>query len=301
MKKILTTIVAVLIFSMCCLNSVFSVPLNLGIPAMRSGLTKLEQWMPIANYLEKKCGFEIECVIVKNHENLLQGMLDKYYDAGFLNALWEKRSIESGDLRTAARAEAGGKDYFTTSIIVNKNSVMRDLSDLGGEYLAVTVPYESLGGFYIPLILLFQGGLNPENVFTEIIHSETYESILKGVAFGVVDAGAVTSSVLELKEMEQYSRDIRIVAESGRIPQWAMVVQNSVKQDKIESFISELTSMHTDEEGQSLLKKAGFSSFSRIRSADQKISPFFCSEKNGESLISNEYMGMIKQIDANKE
>lgn len=316
------TIAAVCILSLYSLNYTYSVPLNLGIPAMRSGLLKLEQWTPVMSYLERKCGFEIEWVILKDHETLYNGLLNKYFDIGFMNALWEQRSNQESVLRSAARAEVGGKNYFKTFIIVNKDSVMRSLSDLGGEYLAVTVPYESFGGFYIPLVLLLEGGVNPDEAFREIIHSETYSSILKGVAFGVVDAGAVASSVLETSEMEQYSEEVRIIAQSKKIPQWAMVVQKSIKEDKIESFIKELTSMHEDEEGRQLLEKAGYSSFSII--SDQNFSsrpskeeashyPDGSSEKgssekglgeNGSGVnagcIPEDYLEIIEQINANK-
>jgi len=238
-----------------------AVPLQLAVPAMQSGLSKLEQWTPIVEYLEEECSFEIDLLIVKDHKKLIEGLRDRFYDIGFMNALWEHRLISEGDFISGARLSVGGDTHFTSHIVVNKDSVFRKMNELTGEYLALTVPQESLGGYYIPLLLCMNAGIEASEVFRQVVFSETYMSILKGVAFGVVEAGAVTSDVLESPEMEEYRSEVRSVGISKPIPQWALVAYRDHKTERVNRFISEIVGMNSEPAGLEILEEVGFTGF----------------------------------------
>lgn len=273
-----------MIFGFMITGFLAAVPLNLAVPSMQEGLSKIEQWTPIVEYLEGECGFEIELLIVKDHEVLSRGLRDRFYDVGFVNALWEQRLTTGGQFLTRARVSIGGGEQFTTHIIVNKDSVIRKVSELGGEFLALTVQGESLGGYYIPLILCREAGVDLTEVFRQIVYSETFESILKGVAFGVVDAGAVTSDILYSAEMKDYRAEVRSVAISKPLPQWALVARDDNKTQQMDRFISELVGMSGEPGGRAVLVSAGFDGFTP--------------REGGVTGIPAEYLDMIGEIDA---
>ncbi len=242
-----------------------AVALQLAIPAMHSGIERLQQWTPIVRHIEETTGLEIDLIMVKDHRALAQGMKDKFYDVGFVNALWESQmTAGSTGIDSRARVLVHGSDTFATVIIVNTDSVIRSLHELRGRYLALTVEGESLGGYYVPLCMLTQAGIDPYERFDQIIYSGTFDSILKGVVYGAVDAGAITTSTLLDAEMDAYREQIRILAVSSALPQWALIAQNGVKEVMIDRFIEAVIGMGTQEEGMDVLERAGFTRFSEI-------------------------------------
>lgn len=285
MKNNLRITVLIICFAFLYLNTLSAFSLQFAVPAMQSGLTKLRQWTPLVRYVEEQCGFDIELVIVKDHHKLAEGLVDKFYDVGFVNALWEEKLKQNSDMHSCARVEVNQKQVFQTSLIVNKDSVIRNMTDMHGKYLALIVPYESLGGFYIPLVLFQKQKIDPTEVFKQIVYSETYDSILKGVAFGVVDVGAIASTVLQDPKLGQFSKEIRVIETSDSLPQWALVGRNDLKSEMIDLFIKSLVEMKNSEEGRELLKAAGFSGF--VYSSESTV------------RISHTYLLHIEQIDAN--
>jgi ABC-type phosphate/phosphonate transport system substrate-binding protein len=269
---------------LCIPKAVTAVPLQFAIPAMQAGLSRLEQWTPIVEYLEGECSFEIDLLIVKNHRELIEGLENRFFDIGFMNALWEHRLTSEGNFLTRARLAVGGESHYFTHIVVNKDSVIRRMGELGGDYLALTVPYDSLGGFYIPLLMCLQAGIEAPEAFRQVVFSETYTSILKGVAFGVVDAGAVTSDVLSAPEMKEYRSEVRSVGVSKPLPQWALVARVDHKTMTVDRFISELIEMSSEPEGRQILEAAGFTAFVPAEEAFESI-PL-------------EYLDLIEEIDA---
>ncbi len=179
---------------------------------MQRGIEQLQHWRPIITYLEGKCGFEVNLNIVKDHFELYIGLHNKYYDIGFMNAYWVEYAERTADLSMAARAIVDGKESVITAIIVHKDSVVRSIEDLRGKYLAMTIPDESLGGYVIPFCMLDRARLKLDLLFDQIVYSGNYLSILKGVSFGAVDAGAVSEHVLSSEDNLQYSRQVRIIA-----------------------------------------------------------------------------------------
>jgi phosphate/phosphite/phosphonate ABC transporter binding protein len=280
---------AVLLLSLCSLTAV---PLNFAVPAMHSGLEMLQVWKPIADYLEQECQFDITLHIVKDYEALQTGMLAKNYDIGYVNALYENRIITAGkgSIDTRARSEINGKNTFTTALIVNKDSVTRTMQEMQGRYLALTIAHESLGGYYIPLCLFNRAGIDPSQVFSQIIFSGTYDSILKGVAFGVLDAGAVMTAVLEDDQYREISSQVRIIEESQAVPQWAMIAQTGLRESMIDTCIYSITRMGETEEGARLLHDAGITSFTQDhgKQFSQQSSPPFPAG----------YLACIGEIDA---
>lgn len=84
------------------------------------------------------------------------------------------------------------------------------------------------------------------------------------MVYGAVDAGAITTSTLLDAEMDAYREQIRILAVSSALPQWALIAQNGVKEVMIDRFIEAVIGMGTQEEGMDVLERAGFTRFSEI-------------------------------------
>ena len=104
-------------------------------------------------------------------------------------------------------------------------------------------------------------GLDPSGDFKEIVFSETYLSILKGVSYGKLDAGFVTSTILMEEKNKPYMKDTRIILRSEPLPQWSLVVRRDYRQEPISAIKSGLLTLKDTAAGREMLTRAGFSAF----------------------------------------
>ena len=262
MPNSLRVLVAVLLILLCTASFLpAAVPVEFAVPAMQSGLEQLQRWMPFVEYLEERTGFPIELTVESSHEKVLSGLRDNFYDIGFMNAYYEAKAVEEDEIASVFRFHTSRGQTYRTCFIVSDDSIIRHPHELSGDYLALTVSKESLAGYYIPLIELERHGIDVEQVFRQIIFSETQESVLKGVAYGLIDAGAVTDDLLEDSRYRYLASQVRTVIISDPIPQWAAVMQTGMKQEMLSVIIEQMSSMHDDPEGLDILEKAGLLRF----------------------------------------
>lgn len=238
-----------------------AIPLEFAVPAMQAGICQLERWEPLVEYLEAYSGSTIHLNIVKDHRSLYEGLAGRYYDIGFMNAYWTERAGSMTELTLAARSVIEEEDSLITAIIVHRDSIIREISQLGGEYLALTIPKESLCGYFVPLQLFARQNIEPSKRFDQIVYAGNYQSILKGVAFGVIDAGAVTLHTLDSPDNSAYRQQVRIIARSERIPSWSVVTQTDKRTSEIDTLIRGLLDLSESTEGRELLERTGFSGF----------------------------------------
>ncbi len=253
-----------------------AVPLNLAVPSMQSGIEMLTDWTLITRYLEQAGAIEVELHLVKDHKAVMEGMLGRFYDVAFVNTLFEERLVEAGggSIETRARAAAGGETEMRTLLIVHTDSLIRGYEDLRSGtlaqegILALTLPEESFGGWTVPLQMFEEAGVDVKGSFSRVISSGSYLSILKGVSYGVIDVGVVSSPVLYSPEHSRYAQQIRVIAVSEPYPQWALVAQKELRQRAVDDFFQTLSAMSGSEEGARILASCGYSAFVPASGAD---------------------------------
>jgi ABC-type phosphate/phosphonate transport system substrate-binding protein len=231
--------------------------------------------MPFVEYLEQRTGFPIELTVESSHEKVLSGLRNNFYDIAFMNAYYETKAVEYDEIASVFRFHTPRGQTYRTCFIVSDDSIIRHPHEMAGDYLALTVSKESLAGYYIPLIELGRHGIDIEKVFRQIIFSETQESVLKGVAYGLIDAGAVTDDLLEDVRYQYLASQVRTVIISDPIPQWAAVMQTGMKQEMLSVIIEQMSGMHLDPEGREVLAKAGLLRFAPSGDSDLSLSELY--------------------------
>ena len=86
-------------------------------------------------------------------------------------------------------------------------------------------------GFYIPLALMYEKGIDPFSYYKAVIFPETFESILKSVAYGKLDSGFIISNILENEDNSVYSDNIRIIIKSDPLPLPLIVIRNDFNKE----------------------------------------------------------------------
>ncbi|MDA3941352.1 MAG: PhnD/SsuA/transferrin family substrate-binding protein [Spirochaetia bacterium] len=241
-----------------------AVPVNIAVPASGEGMEKLLSWTPLIKYLEKETGLEINLNIVRDHRTIKEELEQKNYDFALIDPFWyenwKKTELCLPFLETIDNKATG----IRSILIVHKSSIFRTLKDLENSNIALTVPYDSALGFYIPLALMFNQGIDPFSYFKAIVFPETFESILKGVAYGKLDSGFITTDLLDVMGNRRYRNDIRILLESEILPGPVIVVRNDFNVDLARIIRRAMILLTDKDEGARLLSGIGISGFKEI-------------------------------------
>jgi len=256
----------ILIFSVIFLffligGTLFAVPVNFAVPSSGEGLRQLLLWAPLIDLLKEETGLDINLVITKNHEIIREEIELKNYDLAMIDPFWYINWQNAGicfPFLETSRKEADG---FRSILIVHKGSVFRTLKDLKSRSIALTVPFDSASGFYIPLAMMFEHNIEPFTYFNAIVFPETFESVLKGIAYGKLDSGFITSDLLDKSENSRYKDEIRIIMESEILPGEVLIVRKDFNQELLYKIREAMIHIVDSERGTDLLNRIGFSGF----------------------------------------
>ncbi len=246
----------------CTINgNLFAAPVNFAVPSSGEGLRQLLLWSPLIELLEEETELDINLIIAKNHEIIREEMGIKNYDFALIDPFWYKHWQKSGVcfpfLETCCMETHG----FRNILIVHKGSVYRTLKDLENRSIALTVPFDSASGFYIPLAMMFEHDIEPFSYFKAIVFPETFESVLKGIAYGKLDSGFITSDLLDDFENNRYRDEIRVIIESEVLPCQVVVVRKDFNQELLYRIREAMIHIGKSERGIEILNQLGFSGF----------------------------------------
>ncbi len=252
--------------------SIFSaVPVRIAVPALGEGLSRLKQWTPIVETLENKCGIDLDLIITRDNYVIEEGFRSKYYDLAFVDSFWYFIWKREKLCRAVVQAEIAGSDTRRIMLIVHKDSILRRTEDLKDKSIAFTLKNESAAGFYLPLAMLLSENVDPFTYFKENIFSETFLSILKGVAYGKLDAGFITSNIIAQAENKQLAGSLRVILESSLLPQWVLIEREDFDKKVVKRIMEVLADLSEGKEGRAVLKETGFSGFEEL--TDDALSP----------------------------
>ncbi len=263
MLKYLRQFRIILIICLFCIISgtLFAVPVNFAVPSSGEGLRQLLLWSPLIDLLKDETGLDINLVITKDHEIIKKEMELKNYDFALIDPFWYKYWQNTGVCFSFLETGRKETDGFRSILIVHKGSVFRTLKDLENRSIALTVPFDSALGFYIPLAMMFEHGIEPFSYFKAIVFPETFESVLKGIAYGKLDSGFITSDLLDNPGNSRYRDEIRVIIESEILPCPVIVVRKDFNQELLYKIREAMIHIVDSERGTELVNRIGFSGF----------------------------------------
>ncbi len=159
------------------------------------------------------------------------------------------------------QAEINRKTTRRIILVVNRDSIIRKAEDLKNKSIAFTLKNESAAGFYLPLAMLLKEKIDPFSYFRESVFPETFQSILKGVAYGKLDAGFMTSTVFDREENRNLTESLRILLSSDPVPGWIIIVRNGFNREIAEKINTVLTALSQSKEGKAVIGASGFTGF----------------------------------------
>jgi phosphate/phosphite/phosphonate ABC transporter binding protein len=238
-----------------------AIPVNMAIPASGEGIKILLSWTPLIKHLEQETDLEINLIIVRDHKTIKEELEHKNYDFVLIDPFWYEHWKNTEICLPFLETISNQSAEYSSILIVHKSSIFRTLQDLENSNLALTVSDDSASGFYIPLALMFDREIDPCVFFKSIIFTETFESILKGVAYGKLDSGFITSDILYKIENKRYRHEIRVIMKSESLRKPIIVIRNDFNKEIMHKIRKTMISFPNSEKEKELLGKIGLSGF----------------------------------------
>ena len=208
MNKIL---LYVLMFALSVCAGAAAVPKKeeavIGVLAFRSKAQTLDEWTPLAHYLEKKIPSHAFVIRPLNYEEFNRAVKNSELTFAFTNPehyVYLSVKYDATRLATLIRSDVEGKpikEFGGVIIALAARNDISTLDDLKGKTIAA-VDKMSLGGFLAQSALLKENGIDvgsdAKMYFTDMPHDKVIRAVMRGDA----DVGFVRSSVLEKMEAE---------------------------------------------------------------------------------------------------
>jgi len=156
----------------------------------------------------------------------------------------------------------GKQTYHSYLIVSATDTKTQNIVDLKKKVFAYSDP-DSNSGYLYPRINLINRGIEPQHYFRKTFFTWSHRSVVKAVADGVAQGGAVDSYVWEtLAEKEpELTRFTRVASKSPEYGFPPMVIRRDLTSQRADYLRNALIDMSSDEAGSNLLRQLNLDGF----------------------------------------
>lgn len=200
-------------------------------------------YRPLADYLSKALGREIELRTVDSWEGLAKSLATGQTDLALMGPWGYVLANHFSDAQAVATIQYQGRPEYFALMVTNPDSGITSAQDLLSEKAnAWTFAFGDKGstsGYLIPFYFFYQNNIDPERHFKRVLYTK-HQAIETQVATGQIDAGADynrnRNAMIELGLIDA-KRSV-VIWESDPLPNDAFVVSQSLFNDK--AFVQRL-------------------------------------------------------------
>jgi len=238
------------------------------VPPVRIGVTPvilddhldfLQNWQ---HYLEDKLQKPVEFVQRRSYQEvvdlLLAGNIDFAWLCGYPFVQHKQQ------FRLLAVPLFKHKPLYRSYLIVGKDDTdTRQISDLEGKVFAYSDP-NSNSGYLVPQYQLLHQGIDPNHFFRKAFFTWSHRDVIRAVAEGVADAGAVDGYIWETlaRTSPELVKGTRVAWKSPRYGFPPVVALRGLPDKYFTQVRDAFIQMRNDRDGQRLLKKLNLDGFS---------------------------------------
>lgn len=262
LKAIVTTgVLAVLIFTFtnnAAANDTKAYRIGLTPVILTNQTSFLKDWQ---TYLAKRLNTTVEFVQRQTYREVTDLLLTGELDAAWLCGYSYVRHRNELELLSVPLFR-GKPIYHSYLIVPSADMKTRELADLNKKVFAYSDP-DSNSGYLYPQISLINTGIEPRHFFAKTFFTWSHRDVVKAVADGVAQGGAVDSYVWEtLAENEpELSRRTRVVSKSPEYGFPPLVIRRDLAQQRANYLRQALLDMSSDKAGSELLRKLSLDGF----------------------------------------
>ena len=235
-------------------------PLRLGVIPEQNVFEMRERYRPLQDYLSDHLHRPVELAMVNSYQAILDDFSEKKIDAAFLGSLVTVLAMDRLHVKVLLKTVMiGGDTTYTGVLFVREESPIQSSRDLAGRSIGLV--RTTTGGNLFPIYwMLQQGVLNGQNP-PKIVWIGSHDEVIRSVAEGKLDAGAVKSTWLDSYDRANDKSHMRRLAVSRAVPNNALVVRADLAEELAPKITPLLLEMHQNPAGKKALAAYGAERF----------------------------------------
>jgi phosphonate transport system substrate-binding protein len=228
-------------------------------PVILTGRTSfLNDWQ---DYLSGRLGQPVRFVQRQTYREIVELLLGGDLDAAWLCGYPYVQHRDELEL-LAVPVFQGQITYYSYLIVPEYDRQTNSLIDLKGKVFAYSDP-DSNSGFLYPQVALIRQGIKPRYFFSKTFFTWSHRDVVKAVADGVAQGGAVDSYVWETMAVNEPDlvKRTRVVSKSPAFGFPPLVILHSYSRRRAAELRSAFIKMVEDKEGKALLRRLNLDGF----------------------------------------
>ncbi len=247
-------------------------PLLIGLIPEQSLFKQMDRYEPLARYLSRKTGIEIQLVVLSRYGNIISNFQSAKMDGAFFGSFTYALAHEKLGVDVLARPEGldGASTYYGL-IFVRKDSGIGSVEQMQGKRFAF-VDKATTAGYLLPLAYFQQHKKNYRTFLREYYFTGTHEDAIYDVLNKKADIGAAKNTVFDrlAQSDKRVSEELVVLAQSPAVPENALAVRKGLEGTLKSRLQNELLAMDSDPEGATVLKAFGARRFILTRNSDYR-------------------------------
>ena len=247
-------------------------PLLIGLIPEQSLFKQMDRYEPLARYLARRTGIEIQLVILSRYGNIISNFQSAKMDGAFFGSFTYALAHVKLGVDVLARPEGlDGASTYHGLIFVRKDSGIGSLEQMQGKRFAF-VDKATTAGYLLPLAYFQQHKKNYRTFLREYYFTGTHEDAIYDVLNKKADMGAAKNTVFDrlAQSDKRISEELVVLAQSPEVPENALAVRKGLDSALKSRIQNELLTMDSDPEGAKVLKAFGARRFILTRDSDYR-------------------------------
>jgi len=245
----------------------------------------------LGEYLSKKTGITVEFTILSRYGNIIERFNSEKMDGAFFGSFTGALAIQRlGVVPLARPVNLDNTSTYHGYIFVRKDSGIRGVKEMKGKKMAF-VDKATTAGYIFPRAWLKENGITDlDHFFGETFFTGSHDASINAVLNRKADVGAAKHSMYDRVRTEdpRVGRELIILAESPPVPSNGLCVRKGLDDALKGKLTDALLTLHTDPEGDHVLKQFGALKF--IKTTVQDYQPVFeLAKKAGIDIKTYDY------------
>ena len=238
--------------------------LTIGLIPERNIFRQLDRYEPLADYLSKRIGADIQLRVLTRYGNIIDNFVSAGLDGAFFGSFTYALAHVKLGVEPIARPEtADGTSTYYGMIMVRKDEGIKSAQEMKGKVFAF-VDRATTAGYLLPLAYFKENGIDDYRKFLgETYFAGTHEAAIYDLLDKKADICAAKNTVFTrlAARDNRLTQELVVLARSPDVPENGLAVRKDFDGDIRNELQKALLTMDRDQEGVNILRQFGAKRF----------------------------------------
>ena len=190
--------------------------------------TIIQNAQPLKLYLEQTLGRSVDLVVTTDYSSMIEAMRFGRIEVAYFGPLSYVLARSKSEIEAFAVGVTRGTPTYTSVVIVQANSPIKNIADLKGKIVAYG-DTASTSSHLVPRAMLQDAGL-VANTDYKTVYLGAHDAVARAVETGKAPAGALSRPIYDslIKGGKLDGAKLRVLAETKPIPNYPMAMQSKL-------------------------------------------------------------------------